>query len=185
MKKTIITTAAFLITFLFSHFAFSEEADQTDATTYECVTIDEFDNNTTPEEMYFALWGCIDNQDFNNAAKIFAFSAAYTAYDSKRIIDKQSHQLYEQDKATKYQITEENRNELMKEVELLLKPKSESLAEMCATIKEKGMPNYHPDYLLQFSREESFELDDDGLVDDFDAENTWEQVLSSFLKCEG
>jgi hypothetical protein len=184
MSITVFPLWILSLTTSFTFLLNSTEITVANEVNYECVSVEEFDNTTNPEEMYSALWGCIDQGDFENAAKVFALSAAYSAYDQRRIVDRNAYQIFEQNKAAEYQMTEENRAALMTALDALLKPGSESLAQMCSLIKDKGQPTYFPHYLVKHSSEATFELDDDGLDNNFDGDASWEQILRSFLNCD-
>ncbi|WP_461587785.1 hypothetical protein [Winogradskyella sp.] len=151
----------------------------------DCVEISEITNAHNPADILHGMGKCIEEKEFYKAARLFAIAGVYGKFDSYRVKDKSAHKaLYVLQQNTMLKVAEEDKNVLIAELQKTLKEESEELKEVCKAIRAIGMPNYHPTYMIQHGMQAFLQTEGDGLVEDFDAEASWQLALSTYLHCE-
>ncbi len=150
-----------------------------------CVDISQVTNQHTPADIIKGIQKCIEIKDFENAAKLFAISGVYGRYDTYRVKDKTAHQalLMLQQNAF-MNIDEKTQSSMIEAVQKQLKKGSKNLDTLCQAIQQIGPPKYYPRYMIQhgiqaFTQKES----NDGLVENFDSQESWNLSLKKYLHC--
>ena len=66
----------------------------------------------------------------------------------------------------------------------ILERNSEELNTICQSIQEVGIPKYHPKYMIQHGIQAFLENEEnDGLIKNFNSEESWNKALKSYLHC--
>lgn len=189
MKKFFITT----ILFFGIHLSYAQdvikietEGNLESPKPCGCIELSEVTNENNPADILTGLGKCIELKQFEKAAKLFAISGVYGKFDISRVKDKTAHQaLIVLQQNIFMNIEEEDQTKLIKEIKKHLKEKSKELEEICNTIQKIGMPKYFPKYMIQhgiqaFTEEEK---EGNGLVEDFNSEESWKNALKTYLHC--
>jgi ankyrin repeat protein len=152
--------------------------------TLGCVGLEKVKSTSTPPDLYNASRACVDQGDYDDAARLFLLGGAYGRFDAARVADKTAGQgltilitgfgngLGEEQKqaftaaTSKFQ-TAENRERL------------------CGQFKRLGPPNYFPRYMILHGIKAFTATDPtaDALDHDFDAAATWQHILTEGLTC--
>lgn len=149
-----------------------------------CVEISEITNEQNPADILHGMGECIEQKDFAKAAKLFAIAGVYGKYDSYRVKDRSAHQaLMVLQQSILLDISEEDKNNLVTELKQTLEEGSTELKNVCQEIRKVGKPKYYPKYMIQHGIQAFTESNENGLVEDFNSEESWELALESYLHC--
>lgn len=149
-----------------------------------CVEISEITNEHNPADILHGMKKCIEQKEFGKAARLFAIAGVYGKYDSYRVKDKSAHQaLIVLQQNILIDVSEEDKNNMIAILELTLKEGSKELKSVCQEIQKVGMPKYHPKYMIQHGIQAFIETDGNGLVENFNSEESWKLALQSYLHC--
>jgi hypothetical protein len=149
-----------------------------------CIELSEVTNKHNPADILHGMGKCIELNQFEKAARLFAVAGVYGRYDTYRVKDKSAHQallVLQQDI-----ILNVDENVKSKLVEILMKELekgSNELNNICTSIQKIGMPKYYPKYMIQHGIQAFTENNDNGLVKEFDSEKSWDLALKEYLHC--
>ncbi|UMY65106.1 MULTISPECIES: hypothetical protein [unclassified Flavobacterium] len=151
-----------------------------------CVTIVEVSNENNPADILAGVEKCVESKQFDKAARLFAIAAVFGRYDTFRVKDKSAHQaLKVLQMRLVGQMNETDRNALLKSIEKELASGSKELDAICQSIRQVGIPKYHPKYMIQHGIEAFTNTNGNGLVEDFNSEESWNKALKDYLHCGG
>ena len=149
-----------------------------------CVELSEVTNEHNPADILNGMGKCIELKDFEKAAKLFAIAGVYGKYDSYRVKDKSAHQaLRVLQQNILMNLDEEDQENFITQLKKTLESNSEELNSVCLDIQQVGIPTYYPKYMIQHGIQSFTEEGGDGLVEEFDSEESWELSLKSYLHC--
>jgi len=149
-----------------------------------CIELSEVTNEHNPADILTGMGKCIELKDFNKAAKLFAISGVYGTYDTYRVKDISAHQaLLVLQQNILINIEEKEGESLMSSLNKTLKKGSKELTEVCQSIQQIGKPNYFPKYMIQHGIQAFMDNEGNGLVEEFDSEESWDLVLTNYLHC--
>lgn len=151
-----------------------------------CVELSEVTNKHTPMDILMGMKACLDKEDYNKAAKLFAIAGVFGRFDTYRVSDKSAHQAIQvRNQSLLMNLEERAQKELISNFELEFNQGTENLVKNCTIIQKIGMPDYYPKYMIQHGMKAFINTgtDDDGLVADFDSEASWQKALESYLHC--
>ena len=150
----------------------------------DCVELSEITNEHNPADILTGMGKCIEIDDFEKAAKLFAISGVYGTYDTYRVKDKSAHQaLLVLQQNIFMNVDEDDKNSLLNNLKKTLEKGSDELNEVCQTIREIGAPAYHPRYMIQHGIQAFMDNEGDGLVEEFNEEESLELALTNYLHC--
>ncbi len=150
----------------------------------DCVELSEVTNEHNPADILTGMGKCIELKDFEKAAKLFAISGVYGTYDTYRVKDKSAHQaLLVLQQNIFMNVDEDDKNSLLNSLKKTLEKGSDELNDVCQAIKEIGVPAYHPRYMIQHGIKAFMDNKGDGLVEEFDEEESLELALTNYLHC--
>lgn len=151
-----------------------------------CIELSEVTNAHNPADILTGMGKCIELKDFDKAAKLFVISGVYGTYDTYRVKDKSAHQgLLILQQNILMDIEQKDQESLFSSLSKTLKKESQELAAVCQTIRQIGIPNYFPKYMIQHGIQAFEDNEGNGLVEDFESEESWELALTNYLHCEG
>jgi hypothetical protein len=149
-----------------------------------CVELSEVTNEHNPADILNGMGKCIELKDFDKAAKLFAISGVYGTYDTYRVKDKSAHQgLLVLQQNILMNIEEKDKESLISNLNKTLEKDSKELTEVCEAIRQIGMPNYFPKYMIQHGIQAFMDNEGNGLVEEFDSEESWKLALTNYLHC--
>ena len=150
----------------------------------ECVSLSEVSNNNNPADILKGMAKCIQFEEYQKAARLFAIAGVYGIYDTYRVKDKTAHQALLMLQQNVFSSFDNNQTDLLvQSLKKELGSNSESLTEICLKIKEIGKPAYHPTYMIQHGISAFTDNKGNGLVEDFDSKESWLLALNTYLKC--
>lgn len=181
MKKYLI----YSLLFFWSYSINAQEVNQI-GTEYplDCIELSEVKNSNNPADILIGTAKCIEQKQFDKAARLFMIAGAYGNYDISRVEDITAHNalsLLEQNLMST--LVEETKENLFSSLKKELKIDSFELNNNCQIIKEIGIPQYNPKYMIQYGVQVFSENEGNGLVENFNSDESWNTVLKSYLKC--
>lgn len=159
----------------------------------DCPRLASLDGSQTPEQLYRGVAACMRGSDQGTAVVLFSLAAAYGRYDALRVADPSAHQAGTLLRLVALQqLNEPQRQALSRGLnEALSEPGARP--DLCAAIERIGPPTYQPDYMLRHGiaslrrslheARSSAPNANAGLVQDFNGDAAWNQVLDRFLRC--
>jgi hypothetical protein len=149
-----------------------------------CVELTEVTNEHNPADILNGMGKCIELKDFDKAAKLFAISGVYGTFDTYRVKDKSAHQaLLVLQQNILMNIEEKDMESLISSLNKTLEIGSAELTDVCQTIRQVGVPNYYPKYMIQHGIQAFMDNEGNGLVVKFDSEESWNLALTNYLHC--
>lgn len=149
-----------------------------------CIDLSEVTNEHNPADILNGMGKCIELKEFDKAARLFVISGVYGKYDTYRVKDKTAHQALKvlQQNAL-LNVAEEDKDSLVSSLTKTFEEGSAELNNLCDDIRQVGLPKYYPKYMIQHGIQSFKELEGNGLVEEFDSEESWELALKSYLHC--
>ncbi len=149
-----------------------------------CISLTEADSRLSPPDLLLGVVHCLKAGRAKIAVDLDMLLLARTAFDTKRVIDKTSH-----DAAQVLQI--ELHRKLLKEdiaayqsaFEPLKDPETPAFAALCTGLRGSGTPDHDPGYMISHGMDAITGVKGDPLVAGFDASATWEDLLNAYMKC--
>lgn len=149
-----------------------------------CVDLSEVTNENNPADILNGMGKCIKLKQFEKAVKLFAIAGVYGKYDTYRVKDKSAHQaLLVLQQNILLNINESDKNNLIESLDKELKPGSNELSSICQAIQQVGNPRYYPKYMIQHGIQAFTENNGNGLVEEFNSDESWILALKSYLHC--
>ncbi len=158
-----------------------------------CPRLSSLNGSQTPEQLYRSAAVCMRRADTDTAVVLFSLAGAYGRYDALRVSDPSAHQAGTLLRlVTLEQLNESQRQALSRGIAAALSEPGRQ-PELCATIERIGRPTYQPDYMVRHglgslrrslpgNRSAAVPASPD-LVQGFDGDAAWNQVLDRFLRC--
>ncbi|WP_020413739.1 hypothetical protein ACJJIP_20010 [Microbulbifer sp. VTAC004] len=147
-----------------------------------CVDINELQANQNPADIFAGMKTCLNSENYSDAAKMYYAAMTYGIYDTKRVSDKTSHQgVIVLRMNTLSGLSEQQFSLLQSEINAIL----ESNEQVCKALSERGLPTYHPKYMIQhgigaFTDNQA----NNGLVENFDSQSAWSEAIDKTVKCK-
>jgi hypothetical protein len=150
----------------------------------DCIELSKVTNEHNPADILNGMGKCIELKDFEKAAKLFAIAGVYGEYDTYRVKDKSAHQaLLVLQQNILLNVDESDRNNLMNSLKKELESGSEELNNVCQAIQQVGIPKYYPKYMVQHGIQAFLENEGNGLIEEFNSEESWSLALKNYLHC--
>lgn len=158
-----------------------------------CPRLASLDGSQTPEQLYRGVAGCMRHSDLDTAVVLYSLAAAYGRYDAMRVADPSAHQAGTLLRLLALQqLNDAQRQALSQGVATALSDPGRQ-PDLCATIERIGPPSYRPDAMLRHGvvalrqslpdARSSAAVASSGLVQGFDGQAAWNQVLDRVLRC--
>lgn len=150
-----------------------------------CIPIQQAKNNYTPADLFKSIKICIDKNKNDNAAQLIILALSYGKYDSLRVADVSAHQAV---KALKIQTFRSSNQKKLDEFDVFRRANygkaTKRFVSTCNSIRKIGKPNYYPDYMISHGINAFMAGNKSGLVENFNEDNRWQEVLNNYLKCK-
>ena len=158
-----------------------------------CPRLASLDGSQTPEQLYRGAARCMRRSDTDTAVVLFSLAAAYGRYDALRVNDPSAHQAGMLLRLVALQQLNEPQREALSRGVAAALSEPEANPDLCAAIERIGPPTYQPDYMLRHGlaslrrslpeARSSAPMPNGGLVQGFNGDEAWNQVLDRFLRC--
>lgn len=149
-----------------------------------CIELSKVNNQHNPADILNGMAECIEQKEYKKAASLFAIAGVYGTYDMSRVKDGTAHQaLLVLQQNIFFNMEESEQKQLMESLKKELEAGSENLNNVCQSIQKVGAPNYHPKYMIQHGIQAFIEDDGNGLVEEFNSEESWILALKTYLHC--
>ena len=149
-----------------------------------CVALSEVTIENNPADILTGMGKCIEQKQFEKAARLFAIAGVYGRYDAYRVKDKTAHQaLLVLQQNILGNIDESDKTNLIAAVKSQFKLGSKELSDLCLAIQLVGIPKYYPKYMIQHGIQAFTENEGNGLIEGFNSEESWNLALKSYLHC--
>jgi len=147
----------------------------------DCIGIKDLSNKNTPADIFPGITKCLNTSDYQKAGKLYFAALAYGRFDAYRVKDQTAHQAIPVLRMNYLgNLNETDTNEF----QLALKKVNGDLNTICSSLKVLGKPDYYPNYMIQHGMGAFLgNQSKSALVDDFDSDKAWEDVLNNFVKC--
>jgi ankyrin repeat protein len=152
--------------------------------TFGCVGLEKVDSTATPPDLYSAGRACVEQGDYDDAARLFLLGGAYGRFDAARVTDKTAGQGL----TILIMGFGNGLREDQKQAFLAATSRFHAAADrerLCGQFKRLGPPNYFPRYMVLHGIKAFTAADPtaDALDPNFDAAATWQQILTQGLSC--
>lgn len=149
-----------------------------------CVALSSVTNKHTPADIYPGVTKCVTSGSYDKAAQLFALAGVYGRFDMLRVSDSTARQAIQVLQLNNFDsFTDEQREVFKKTMGTYLSPDSKEFLNLCAQIKAKGAPNYHPSYMIQHGMGAFAGSSGNGIKSDFDTAKGWQESINGYLHC--
>ena len=149
-----------------------------------CMALTEAKNTLTPVILYRASADCISQGKYDQATDLFALAGMYTRFDAKRVTDRTATQVIPALIMSTFASASDEQRSKFGDAFTRSTGTPVLLNKLCRQIKQIGMPDYYPDYMIQHGMKAFTGNPDDGaLQKDFDGPTVWKSLQSSYLHC--
>ncbi len=158
-----------------------------------CPRLASLDGSQTPLQLYRGVAACMRRSDTDTAVVLFSLAVAYGRYDALRVADPSAHQAGMLLRLVALQRLDEAQRQALSRGMSVAQSEAGRRQNLCAAIERIGAPTYRPDYMsrhgamalrrsLSEQRPPASRASSE-LVQDFDGEAAWNQVLDRVLRC--
>lgn len=149
-----------------------------------CIPLERADNAMTPPDLYLGARECVDRDNFEDAAALFALASVYGRFDAERIADPSAAQAKSVLVMNTFAAVPKEKRARLNEALAGLAKNPDRHRKLCRDVQQVGMPGYHPAYMILHGIEAfSPKPDDNPLRRDFDAPGFWKHLQSVYLHC--
>lgn len=149
-----------------------------------CLSLSDSNASYAPPELHTGIVQCIQQGDFDKAARLFLLSGMYAKFDAARVADQTASAggqvLIMKTFAT---VSKEQKEQFSASFRKVTSPPE--LPDLCMQITRIGPPSYFPKYLIlhglnAITSPNSLE---NAIKPDFDAPTTWNRLQDTYLHC--
>lgn len=181
MKRVLIVIGFFIATPLFGEVLNFESSGNLESTKpLKCVKLDKVSNQNSPADIFIGFSACLKKEKYDEASNLYLAAMSYGLYDTKRVADESAHQAIGVLRINHLGGLGEKEAENLQEA---LKSNTEDMSKFCKAIKSIGKPEYHPSYMIQHGMGAFIKKSGNGIVEGFDSDKAWDEVLTEYVKC--
>jgi len=149
-----------------------------------CIPMSKATNAYSPPDLYHGVAACLDSGDVASAVQLHQLGAAYGRFDAHRVSDRTAHQAMLGLWAPITQNADDRQRAAWKKEVIRIQQDAMARAAMCRNLRRIGPPSYYPRYMIQHGMGAfTGNGGKPALVPNFDANETWERVLTDPLLC--
>lgn len=146
-----------------------------------CAKISDIQNKNTPADILPSAKNCINEEKYDRLLQLSLLARVYAFFDMKRVSDGSAHQaILMLEEETFYSLSEDQFKKIQEASIPYENDSSEEITNLCSAIIELGPPEYHPVYMIQHGLGAFTNSGGNGLVENFDPEKAWSEVLTQF-----
>lgn len=151
-----------------------------------CISVEEVAADFSPADLFGGISECHRDRSYDKAVELMIVAQLRGEFDKLRVADKTAHQamqvlaLQTQDAGgRRYQ------RQMQEAFQRFGGTGSPHHTKLCQQVKQQGLPRHSPSYMIQHGMKAITGFEGDGLVDDFNDQRAWDNLLKSYLKCSG
>ncbi|MEO5349956.1 MAG: hypothetical protein H7836_09940 [Magnetococcus sp. YQC-3] len=149
-----------------------------------CIALSEAKSSFTPPDLYGAVRACIDRDDYDASVALFALAGIYSRFDVERVADKTAEQGIPVLIMNAFSHLSPDKKERFNAALQRVTGTPALRDTLCGTIRSIGMPDYYPNYLILHGIKAFMGTPPPAdLVVDFDRQQVWESLQSTYLNC--
>ncbi len=169
----------------------NNESSQVDIDTYwhdnsiisNCTSIENLTSENTFTDIASSLYFCIEEKKYSHAANLYFTLNVYGEYDKNRVENTLTHQA--SDTIIYYAL--ENimfNNKESEKFQYEISTEEKKSNDFCQKIEKLGKPSYYPSYMVNYDAENhSYDDANNGLINNFNSENIWNEILIGMVGC--
>lgn len=149
-----------------------------------CIPLAEAKNTLTPADIHKGVGQCIEQGNYDFAARLYLLAFMYGIFDAERITDKTAGQaILVLNMNTFSNVPQDKKIKADEAIKHIAKD-SELLGKLCGEINKIGPPDYYPSYMILHGVKAFTGNPHDGaLVKNFNTLGVWKKIQSKNLKC--
>ncbi|WP_394173647.1 hypothetical protein [Thalassotalea litorea] len=146
-----------------------------------CVAVNDLSNMQNPVDIFTGVNICLVEENYPNAAELYFAGMSYGFFDTKRVSDKTAHQAIS---VLRMNLFSDKGTDVTNKLQDAVTDITSDNKAICESLSNLGAPAYVPTYMIQHGMG-AFTGDNEnkGLVEDFDSEMAWRDVLATIVKC--
>ena len=149
-----------------------------------CIKTGQAGNDLTPADLAMGVLACVDKGHYVKAASLTVLMNLRAYFDAKRVTDKSAHQAAAVLMMNLFgALSERERSALDSALSALGGDEGAWHMSFCSEQKSRPAPDYYPAYMIQHGMGAVLRPNEPALLDTFDADGTWDEVLRTYLKC--
>jgi hypothetical protein len=149
-----------------------------------CIQLERAANAMSPPDLYLGARDCIAQDNYDDAAALFALASLYGRFDAERVSDPTAAQAKSVLVMNTFAAVPREKRTRLNEALAKVTKSPELLRKLCRDVQQIGMPGYHPDYMILHGIEAfSPSPNINPLRKDFDALGFWKHLQSAYLHC--
>lgn len=138
----------------------------------------------TPADLHTGVKACIDQGEFENAARLFALAGVYARFDAERVADPSARDAGQMLILQTFASLTPDAKKKFHDVEMDMVKDPAAHGKLCADIQRIGPPTYFPAYMVAHGMSAFTGAHAGGpLVSNFDAKKTWADLQTTYLMC--
>ncbi|MDE2234704.1 MAG: hypothetical protein KGL13_05540 [Gammaproteobacteria bacterium] len=146
-----------------------------------CVSVANASDTWTPAEVFPAMRACIDRGDYPDAVGLFTLATSYGRFDMMRVADRSAWNAIS---VLQLQYLKGLSPAQKAAFDQAAQAMLQNRGQICSELETLGPPEYMPTYMLEhgmaaFTRS----LKNGGLVENFNAQSAWGNVLREYVHC--
>jgi hypothetical protein len=145
-----------------------------------CIRLDEADTGMSPADLSLSVVTCGHEGRYEDAAQLYLLVMARGAFDTRRVADTTAHQAIS---VLQFQIFNAMNQAQNMGIDTAVQAQVADMAAFCAVLSSMGPPEYDPGYMIAHGMCAVLDTGRPDLVDGFDAEAAWGEVLRTAMTC--
>ena len=150
-----------------------------------CIPLGMTKNILTPPDLFKRVSACIAQENYDEAARLYALAGIYSIFDVQRIADKRAVRERKVLIASTFSAISSDRKTRFAEAQKRLERNPASRVKLCTDVKRIGMPGYFPNYLTTYNRSTPANTGSQQmLMRNFNPEKEWKTLRTLYLGCQ-
>lgn len=149
-----------------------------------CIPLAEAKNTFTPPDLYKGASDCLNKDEYESAAELFALAGIYGRFDAERVSDKTARQAVTVMLMSAFANVSQDKKERFNTVLSRITRADGGLGRLCEHVQRVGMPDYYPSYMILHGIKAFTGDPHDGAIKtDFDPSGVWKNLQAAYLHC--
>ena len=139
----------------------------------------------TPAGILPGVAACMNEQDYERAARLYGLAGLYGRIDVLRVTDRTAHRAIAELISEQLEQFPQDKLDRVQEAIVEIAEDRGDMRDMCDEIRAVGPPQYYPAYMIDRGTDAA--VDDASSLEpvdpNFDMDEAWKESLKAFLKC--